>query len=91
MPLGALNTAINLAISAVMLLLLGFFLMDLMNMSALVRPAAVSDCSGSFSYSCNLITGRGRDLPSATARTLGGSTAAGTLTFELGRVQHRRL
>lgn len=41
-PMGALNTAVNLAVAAVMLLLLGSFLMNLMNMNALPRLAAAS-------------------------------------------------
>jgi cytochrome c oxidase subunit IV len=41
-PMDALNTAVNLAIAAVMLLLLSSFLMDLMNMNALPRLAAAS-------------------------------------------------
>ena len=41
-PMGAANTAVNLGIAAVMLLLLGFYLMDLVRMSALIRLAAAS-------------------------------------------------
>ena len=41
-PMGALDTAVNLAIAAVMLLLLGSFLMDLVHMNALIKLAAAS-------------------------------------------------
>jgi cytochrome c oxidase subunit IV len=41
-PLGAANTAVNMGIAAVMLLLLGFYLMDLVGTSALIRLAAAS-------------------------------------------------
>ena len=41
-PLGAATTALNLAIAAGMLALLGTFLMDLMNASVLLRIAAAS-------------------------------------------------
>jgi cytochrome c oxidase subunit IV len=41
-PMGAGNTAVNLGIAVVMLLLLGLYLMDLLGMSALIRLAAAS-------------------------------------------------
>lgn len=41
-PMGAANTAVNLAIAAAMLMLLGFYLMDLVGTAALVRLAAAS-------------------------------------------------
>ncbi len=41
-PLGPANTAVNLVIAAAMLMLLGFYLMDLVSASALIRLAAAS-------------------------------------------------
>jgi cytochrome c oxidase subunit 4 len=41
-PMGVANTAANLLIAAVMLVLLGFYLMDLVGMTALIRLAAAS-------------------------------------------------
>jgi cytochrome c oxidase subunit IV len=41
-PMGAANTAVNLVIAALMLMLLGFYLMDLAGTSALIRLAAAS-------------------------------------------------
>jgi cytochrome c oxidase subunit IV len=41
-PMGAANTAVNLVIAAVMLMLLGFYLMDLVGTTALIRLAAAS-------------------------------------------------
>ena len=41
-PMGVANTVVNLVIAAVMLMLLGFYLMDLVSMTALIRLAAAS-------------------------------------------------
>jgi cytochrome c oxidase subunit IV len=41
-PMGVANTAVNLVIAAVMLMLLGFYLMDLVGTTALIRLAAAS-------------------------------------------------
>ena len=41
-PMGVPNTAVNLVIAALMLTLLGFYLMDLVGTTALIRLAAAS-------------------------------------------------
>jgi len=49
LPLGSYNTALNLVIAAIMLLVLAIFLMNLARASALLRLVASAGCSGSCS------------------------------------------